>query len=575
MCSRAHFIALLTAPSSSDRSNNGLSSVLLSLPLYQHVSSEKILNAAFILLTLYLLIRIALSRLDERKFLAFARQHNCVKPRIVRTKRIPHTLIRIRTLLAFKGDVLDDLFYKVMQYHGDHRWNLVVKNLQGREMITTADPSIIKTILYSKFCDWEIGRVRHAAFEPFLGRGIFTTDGEMWEQNRAALRPAFARKHIQNMAQYASPYLEQLLQVIEQAGLDENGWTEAADLHNYFLCYAMDVGMEFLCGKSLDSLSRLSPDSAAKERAEPRCGNIHPGAFQDAFDDAHHGMTIRGRLGGFYWLYCGARFQKACKLCKTFVASYVDRTFSEARGRVENPNGRYVLLDELAKATRDRTHLGATFLQMLLATRNTTGTTLAFVIAQLARNPDVFSRLRGEVLHQFGSEGSEVEISHAALKAAKYLQAVLRETLRLYPIIPYNSRTAIRDTVLPTGGGADGSEPLAVKKGTCVGYVVYVMHRRPDIWGPDAAQWKPERWEGRKAGWEYLPFNAGPRVCIGQEFAMSELGYTLVRLLQRYKAVTLGEGVDPVLRKGVRLGVFPKDVIVKFQRASSIGCHVA
>lgn len=60
------------------------------------------------------------------------------------------------------------------------------------------------------------------------------------------------------------------------------------------------------------------------------------------------------------------------------------------------------------------------------------------------------------------------------------------------------------------------------------------MHHRKDIWGEDAEEFKPERWEGKKVGWEYLPFNGGPRICLGQQFALTEAGYVTTRLIQKF-----------------------------------------
>lgn len=71
----------------------------------------------------------------------------------------------------------------------------------------------------------------------------------------------------------------------------------------------------------------------------------------------------------------------------------------------------------------------------------------------------------------------------------------------------YLGRFANKDTVLPRGGGKDGKSKIFVPKGASVDYSVYVMHHRKDIWGPDAEDFRPERWENRKAGWEFLPVN--------------------------------------------------------------------
>jgi cytochrome P450 len=68
-------------------------------------------------------------------------------------------------------------------------------------------------------------------------------------------------------------------------------------------------------------------------------------------------------------------------------------------------------------------------------------------------------------------------------------------------------------------------------------YSVYTMHRRQDIFGPDADEYRPERWEKLKPGWAYIPFNGGPRICIGQQFALTEAGYCIVRIMQEFGAM--------------------------------------
>ena len=96
---------------------------------------------------------------------------------------------------------------------------------------------------------------------------------------------------------------------------------------------------------------------------------------------------------------------------------------------------------------------------------------------------------------------------------------------------------AITDTVIPRGGGSDGLSPLFVPKGKIVQWSVYSMHRRKDYYGPDAYEFKPERWETLRPGWEYLPFNGGPRICIGQQFALTEASYTTIRLMQEFQRI--------------------------------------
>ncbi len=80
-----------------------------------------------------------------------------------------------------------------------------------------------------------------------------------------------------------------------------------------------------------------------------------------------------------------------------------------------------------------------------------------------------------------------------------------------------NVRTATKNTTLPVGGGRDDKSPIFVKKGQMVEYSVYVMQRRKDLWGEDFDDFRAGKWLGRKSGWEYLPFNEGPRIRLGRK----------------------------------------------------------
>lgn len=86
---------------------------------------------------------------------------------------------------------------------------------------------------------------------------------------------------------------------------------------------------------------------------------------------------------------------------------------------------------------------------------------------------------------------------------------------------------------MPSGGGNDGKSPIALSKGTTVLVPLYCLHRHEDYWGPDAHLFKPERWETfTPAQWTYIPFLAGPRMCLGYQFAINTASYVTVRLVQ-------------------------------------------
>ena len=149
----------------------------------------------------------------------------------------------------------------------------------------------------------------------------------------------------------------------------------------------------------------------------------------------------------------------------------------------------------------------------------------------------------------------------------------MHETLRLYPVIPFNMRLALKDTTLPRGGGPDGLSPVGILKDTPIGYSTLIMQRRPDLTPSTPTlshlEFAPERWTTwQPKPWQYIPFNGGPRICIGQQFALTEMGYTIVRLLQRFEKLedfmNSVDGGEPCLKaeivlqpgQGVRVGFF-------------------
>ena len=109
----------------------------------------------------------------------------------------------------------------------------------------------------------------------------------------------------------------------------------------------------------------------------------------------------------------------------------------------------------------------------------------------------------------------------------------------------------MRTTVLPTGGGADGTRPMLVRKGEMVVYSQYVNTRMKSLYGSDANDFRPERWETGELdniGWGYFPFNGGPRHCLGEDYAMMQISYTMIRLIETFKTIEMpkGEKIEPV-----------------------------
>ena len=160
-----------------------------------------------------------------------------------------------------------------------------------------------------------------------------------------------------------------------------------------------------------------------------------------------------------------------------------------------------------------------------------------------SHNPHIWQDLRAEALI-IGDQPLTFEL----LKSLKLTKAVINETLQLHLPASRISRAALRDTVLPVGGGPDGRSPLFVHKGQVVEMELYTLQRNPEYWGDNADEFKPERWgEGRplwESKWQYEPFLGGMRMCPAQQQVLTQLAYLLVRMTKEFNSV---ENKDPVL----------------------------
>jgi cytochrome P450 len=125
------------------------------------------------------------------------------------------------------------------------------------------------------------------------------------------------------------------------------------------------------------------------------------------------------------------------------------------------------------------------------------------------------------------------------------------KALRLFPPVATNSREAARETVLPHGGGPDGSKPILVPAGTPVRWSLTSLHRNKDVYGPDAEEFRPERWEDLRTGWDYIPFHGGPRICLGQQFALSQMAYLLYKFFSAIPEIEAREEGGPLMRASI------------------------
>ncbi|KAI4116582.1 MAG: hypothetical protein LQ345_003027 [Seirophora villosa] len=201
--------------------------------------------------------------------------------------------------------------------------------------------------------------------------------------------------------------------------------------------------------------------------------------------------AIRLRLADLEWVYKPKSFRRACDTVKTYASHYVNEALkSQGDAGEQSKTESQTLIRDLYEELKD---------------------------PDLVRDQLAFARLKKEIHSSLGAEG---RFSKTDLPRLPYLRCVLNETLRLYPQLPINVRFALKTTLLPVGGGPDGQSPMLIRRGAGVGYSVYHMHRQTALYGADANEFRPERWEGgselsNKVGWGFMPFHGGPRTCLG------------------------------------------------------------
>jgi cytochrome P450 len=392
-------------------------------------------------------------------------------------------------------------------------------NPYGKTGIFTIEPPNLQAILATDSKSFGLEPLRLFFFEPFIGRGIVTTDGPFWKHSRALIRPTFARAQVADLSAMKI-HVDRLIDLIPKDG-------STVDLQPLFARLTLDFSTEFLFGESVRSLCADSTLNAKD--------------FLAAYNYGQSGVGQRMQLPKWNILTRDKKFWASCKIARDFVDEYVEKALSHVASHPDEKPNRHILAHELARETSDRIDIRNQLLNIFLPAHDASAVSMTNLLFHLARYPNVWAKLRHEALTL--APVTE-ELSFERLKSLKYLQHVLNETLRLNPVTGTVGRIALRDAILPCGGGPGGSAPVFVKKGDVVTISLYALHRRKDLFGDDADVFRPERWDGlRPPHWGYLPFGGGPRVCPAQQLALTEMAYTLVRLLREFRAV---ENRDPV-----------------------------
>ncbi len=338
--------------------------------------------------------------------------------------------------------------------------------------------------------------------QAFIGDGLFTAEGPVWQRNRGMVQPVFSHRNVQSFAPA----------IVDAARSRVAQWEPGStiDLIGEMRTLTMDVIGRVLFGAD------LTDDAAPVGRAETRLQSsiaLRAAAiFRTSLTpERFHSVATRIVPG----------LGRASETLESVVTRIID---SRMRAPHAEPSD---LLDVLVGAGQTEHPLSAAEIRNEVMTFIVTGheslnITLTFTLALLSQNPAAHERVVAEVDEVLGGRDPQA----SDVDALPWTQAVLSEVLRLYPPAYHVNRDAVQD---------DDISGIRVSAGDTVGISPYLLHRNPEFWS-DPERFDPQRFMPGSAStrprYGYLPFGGGRRICLGAGMALLELTLVLAVISQ-------------------------------------------
>jgi cytochrome P450 len=381
-------------------------------------------------------------------------------------------------------------------------------------------PDGVKHVLQDNNQNYVKGEII-ARVKILIGEGLFTSEGTFWRRQRRLAQPAFHRERIAGFVDTMVRRTAERLAGWEIAVRNGEPIDVAAEMN----ALTLTIVGETLFGRD------LSGDAAEAGRA-----------LRVALEVTAH-RTMSYMVPPIWFPTARNRaFRRAVRTLDSLVFEIID-----ARRRAHDPGADLLGMlmsarDEETGEGMSRSQLRDEVMTFLLAGHETTAVALAWTWYLLARHPDVAERARDEVLGVLGDRTPVLE----DLPRIPMARMVVEEAMRLYPPVWGIGRQSIGPDEI---GGYD------IPAGAIVNLSPWVTHRHPAFW-PDPERFDPERFrpgvERTRPRFAYFPFSGGPRLCIGETFALVEAQLIVAMMLQRH-GLTLVDTTPVVLEPTLTL----------------------
>jgi cytochrome P450 len=395
----------------------------------------------------------------------------------------------IGVLLSIRADPLE-FFSRILHEHGDR----VQFRVLGRNVLLLCHPEDLEQVLVK---DRDVyGRSAEIrALRPLFGKGLLASDGALWKRQRTMIQPSFQHNA---MARYASIMLECI-------GRQTTDWRVGAvcDFHADMMRYTRETICSVLFGSAFTA---SNPEMAS--------------AVSLVFGDLRTEILF---LSLWRWLPFGRslRWNRAVALLNRSIRQIIEaRRASSQFG--DDLLGALLGARDSEGVSMSNEQVHDEILTLFLAGHETAALALTWTAYLLARHARVQENAQNELVAVI----KDGRVSGEHFGQLRYLTAVVKEAMRLYPPVWSLGRQAVKR-------GALGAN--AVSEGTELWLCIHRLHRDPR-WYPQPDEFRPERWldQEPKGAFMYLPFGIGPRMCIGQHFAMMEIVLGLAVILRQF-----------------------------------------
>nr|POF24202.1 cytochrome p450 [Quercus suber] len=369
-------------------------------------------------------------------------------------------------------------------------------------------PDVVKEISICTSLDLGKPSYQHKERGPLLGRGILTSNGATWAHQRKILAPELYMEKVKDMMNL----------MVESSITLVNSWTNLIESEGGVADVHIDEYMRSFSG---DVISRA-------------CFGSNYSKGEEIFlklRELQEQMSKKVLFSGIPVLrYLPTKSNRETWRLQKEVRSLIMKVVKERKeGASENDLLQMIIEgatnSDFGQDVTDR-FIVDNCKNIYLAGYETTAVSAAWTLMLLASNPEWQQRVRSEFLEICADQMPNADM----VRKMKTLTMVIHESLRLYPPVPMVSREAFRDMKFGD---------INVPKGVNVWTLMVSLHQDPDLWGPDANIFNPERFANGVSGacklpYVYMPFGVGPRTCLGQNFAMAELKILLALIVSNF-----------------------------------------